>query len=420
MPLLAAAPTIRTAAIIAAIALAALLVPVWAAVAAVIALLAVAGADAWSVREPPVVERVLAPVLSRGVATPIEVTAIAQDRRRVLLRQPAVPALELDHETGTEHFAGSLVPRRRGRHALPGVASASIGPLGLARINHPSGDALAVAVYPDLVTAQALIARLRRELAGHPGKFARGQLGLGTDFESIRDYTPDDDIRQLNWRATARMGRPMSNQYRVERDRDVVCLLDTGRLMAAPIGSRTMLDASLDAVTMLALAADELGDRCGAIAFDETIRRVVAPAHLSGRRVIESLFDLEPTPVDSDFERAFQRVGRSRRALVAVFTDLVDEAAARSLTEAIPMLARRHVVLVVSAADPALEQAVLASPTTVLEAASGLVALDVLEARAGAAATLARAGARVIEAPAGELADRCLRAYLEAKARARV
>ena len=76
--------------------------------------------------------------------------------------------------------------------------------------------------------------------------------------------------------------------------------------------------------------------------------------------MIESLFDLEPAPVDSDFERAFQRVGRSRRALVAVFTDLVDEAAARSLVEAVPMLARRHVVLVVSAADPALERAALA------------------------------------------------------------
>ena len=420
MPLRAAAPTIRTAAIMAAIALATLVVPVWLAVAAVVAVVAAAGADAWAVREPPSVERVLAPVLSRGIATSIEVRAAARDRRRVLLRQPAVPALELDHETGVEELAGSLLPRRRGRHSLPGVASASIGPLGLVRVSHPSGEALGVRVYPDLVTAHALIARLRRELAGHPGKFARGPLGLGTEFESIREYTPDDDIRQLNWRATARMGRPMSNQYRVERDRDLVCLLDTGRLMSAPIGERTMLDASLDAVTMLALAADELGDRCGAIAFDETIRRVVVPAHLSGRQVIESLFDLEPAPVDSDFERAFQRVGRSRRALVAVFTDLVDEAAARSLTEAIPMLARRHVVLVVSAADPELERAALRTPSTTFGAAEGLVALDVLEARAAAAATLTGAGALVIEAGAGELADRCLRAYLEAKARARL
>ena len=79
-----------------------------------------------------------------------------------------------------------------------------------------------------------LVARLRRTWPATPDGLARGPLGLGTDFESVRDYTPDDDIRQLNWRATARVGRPMSNQYRLERDRDVVCLVDCGRLMAAP------------------------------------------------------------------------------------------------------------------------------------------------------------------------------------------
>jgi uncharacterized protein (DUF58 family) len=420
MPLLAAAPTIRTAAILAVISLAALALPVWAAVTAALALLAAAGADAWSVRDPPAIERTLPSALSRGVAAPLHVVARASDRRRVLLRQPAIPALELDGGVGSEELAGRVVARRRGRYELPAVASASVGPLGLARVHHPSGEAMTIRVYPDLVAARTLIGRLRRELAGHPGKLARGPLGLGTDFESIRDYTPDDDIRQLNWRATARMGRPMSNQYRLERDRDLVCLLDTGRLMASPIGSRTMLDAALDAVALLALAADELGDRCGAIAFDEAIRRVISPAHLSGRRVIESLFDLEATPVDSDFERAFGRVGRSRRALVAVFTDLVDEAAARSLTEAIPMLARRHAVLVVSASDPLLQQAATAPPPTRLGAATALVARDVLEARAAAAATLRRAGASVIEGPADRLAELCLDAYLEAKARARL
>jgi uncharacterized protein (DUF58 family) len=416
----AVAPTVRTAAILAAIALVALLVPVWAAAAAVIALVAAAAADAWTVREPPALERVLPQVLSRGVGTPFAVAARSPDRRRVLLRQPAIAALELDPDSGVDELVGMVTPLRRGRHRLPAVASASVGPLGLARVNHPWAEPTPVRVYPDLVSAHASILRLRRELAGHAGRLPRGPLGLGTAFESIRDYTPDDDIRQLNWPATARLGRPMSNQYRVERDRELVCLLDAGRLMAAPIGERTMLDASLDAVTLLALAADELGDRCGAIAFDETVRRAVVPAHRSGRRVIEALFDLEANAVDSDFEGAFRRVGRSRRALVAVFTDLVDEAAARSLIEALPMLARRHAVLVVSAADPALGGAVILAPETALEAARSLVALDVLAARAAAAARLRRAGATVIQAPATELPERCLRAYLEAKARARL
>jgi uncharacterized protein (DUF58 family) len=413
------APTARAAGLMAAIALATLIVPVWLGVAAAIALVTAALADAWAVREPPALDRALPAVLSRGVASPLRLSARALDRRRVLLRQPEIGPLELEPDTGVGELVGWVLPRRRGRHALPSAASASLGPLGLARVAHPSGPPTPISVYPDLVSAHAAIVRLRRELAGHPGRLARGPLGLGTDFESIRDYTPDDDIRQLNWSATARLGRPMSNQYRLERDRDVVCLLDAGRLMAAPIGEQTMLDASLDALTVLALAADELGDRCGAIAFDQTIRRAVSPSHRSGRRVIEALFDLEARPVDSDFQAAFTRVGSSRRALVVVFTDLVDEAAARSLADAIPMLARRHAIVIASVSDPALAEASNAPPTTPFDAARALVALDVLEARAAAAARLTRSGAAVIEAAAGRLGERCLRAYLAAKARAR-
>src|SRR4029077_13358030 len=119
-------------------------------------------------------------------------------------------------------------------------------------------------VYPDVVAAQRLVVALRRRQFRDPGLRALGPLGLGTDSESTRDYLPDDDVRQINWTASERVGRPMSNVYRVEQDRDVVCLLDAGRLMAAPPDERTTrLDAAVDAVTMVSLVADELGDRCG-------------------------------------------------------------------------------------------------------------------------------------------------------------
>ncbi len=285
-------------------------------------------------------------------------------------------------------------------------------------MHHPSTAKQELRVYPDLVTAGALIARLRRRLAGHAGGMARGPLGLGTDFESIREYTPDDDIRQLNWRATARMARPMSNQYRVERDRDVVCLLDSGRLTGASLGSRTVLDACLDATVLIAMAADELGDRCGAIAFDDRVRRFLAPRHLGSKHVIEALFDLEPTASDSDFELAFTRVGSSRRGLVIVFTDLVDEAAARSLVAAVPMLARRHALVVASPRDMALEAFANAESKTFDDIALAVVASDVLAARERAAAQLRHAGASVVQAPAEHLAARCLDTYLSVKSRA--
>jgi uncharacterized protein (DUF58 family) len=259
--------------------------------------------------------------------------------------------------------------------------------------------------------------RLRQGRASPGGRLRRGPLGLGTEFESIRDYSPDDDIRRVNWRASARLGRPMSNQYRVEQDQDVLCLIDSGRLMGAPLARGTLLDTALDATTAVALVADELGDRCGAIAFDASVRRAIQPRRLGGRRVVGALFDLQATLEDSDFQRAFLRVGSSRRGLVLVFTDLIDERAARSLVQAAPMLTRRHAVIVAGVSDPVLEAAASGQAE---DSPSALAALSVLQARESASTRIRRVGAEVLLAAPGSLPERCVQAYLRAKARARL
>ena len=93
-------------------------------------------------------------------------------------------------------------------------------------------------MFPDLLAARRLALSVRQGRFRDQGISARGPLGLGTEFELVRDYLPDDDIRQVNWRATARLGRPMSNQYRTEQDRDVIVVVDAGRLSAAPLPRR--------------------------------------------------------------------------------------------------------------------------------------------------------------------------------------
>ncbi len=204
-------------------------------------------------------------------------------------------------------------------------------------------------VYPDVVAAHRIVVAIRRGQFRDPGLRARGPLGLGTDFESVRDYLPDDDVRQINWTASERTGRPMSNVYRIEQDRDVVCLLDAGRLMTAPLDARTTrLDAAVDAVTMVALVADELGDRCGVTVFDGALRAQLRPRRSGGRAVVRAILDAEPTSVDSDYDLAFRTVSGGKRALILVFTDLVDTAAARALIESVPVLTRRHAVIVAS------------------------------------------------------------------------
>ena len=413
-------PTVRTAVVFGAAALSALVVPVPLALLAMAAVVGAALADALATRRRPEVRRGVPAALSRGVPAALRLDVDAPSHVRVRVRQPVPPDLRLEPSEADDRLEATVVARRRGRHELPAPAARVVGPLGLGAWHHRSGDAREVLVYPDLPAAYRIAAAVRRGRFREAGRVTRGPLGLGTDFESIRDYVPDDDIRQVNWRATARLGRPMSNQYRVEQDRDVVCLADAGRLMAAPLGDRTRLDAAVDAIAAVAAVADVVGDRCGVVTFDADVLRVLSPRRKGAKAVIQAVFDIEPSSRDSDYELAFRTVGSAKRAWVLVLTDLVEEAAARPLVESVPVLRRHHAVAVASAEDPDLAEIVRREPRTPLDAYAASVAADVLAARAGVAATLRGTGTDVVEAPPGALAAACVSAYLRAKARAQL
>jgi len=413
-------PTGRTAWIAAIIALALVIVPWPVVVVAGGILVAAVFVDAAGVRRAPSVTRRAPTLVSRGASAPLAIEVDHERAGRMRVRQPAAAGLAVAPQEDDAGLTAVVRAVTRGRHALPGPVVRLTSRFGLARWDHRSDQADEVLVYPDLVGARRLVLGLRQGRIGGEGRLQRGPLGLGTDFESIREYRPDDDIRQVNWRATQRLGRPMSNQFRIEQDREVILAVDAGRLMAAPLGDRSRLDAALDAAVAVALVADELGDRCGTIAFDAQVRAHLAPRRRGGADVVRALFDLESSARDSDYERAFALVGASKRAIVLVATDLLEEAAARPLVAALPSLCRRHVVLVASAVDPDLDALIQAPPARPLDVYAAAAALDLLAARARAAAAIARAGGEVVEAPATALPAACVRAYLRAKRRARL
>lgn len=410
-------PAPRAVVVLAVLACTALVLPI--AFVGLLALLlaAAVAADARAARRKPDVVRTAPEVLSRGVAAPLTVTATPAPGSRTVVRQGAPANVEIGQRQGVA-LDTTVLARRRGRHVLPAVATRTTGPLGLARWDHTATEPADLRVFPDLHTARRLALAVARGRFRDQGAARRGPLGLGTEFELIRDYEPDDDIRQVNWRATARQGRPMSNQYRLEQDRDLILLIDAGRLSTAPLADATILDAELDAAVALAFVADELGDRTGAVAFDDAVRVALKPQRKGGQTVVRALFDLEAQPVDSDFELAFRRAEGSKRALVVVLCDLLEEAAARPLVRAVPVLTRRHAVVVASPSDPALEAIAHTPETDRLSRARATVAQDVLDARARAAAQVRAAGARVIEAPPEKLPATLVAAYLRAKSRA--
>jgi uncharacterized protein (DUF58 family) len=410
-------PTVRAALLLGAAAVLAILVPPPVALLLGLGVVIATVVDAIAAHPSPLVTREVAATLARGVASPLVVQSARSSGLTVRIRQPRVPDLAIEPAEATGRLDARLVARRRGRHELPGVAVRATGPLGLASWTRSGPGPADVLVFPDLPAAQRLALAVRKGRFRDPGRLSRGPLGLGTEFESIRDYTADDDIRQVNWRATARLGRPMSNQYRVEQDRDVICVLDCGRLMAAPILDRTRLDAAVDAVAAIALVADEVGDRCGVVAFDSEIRRRLAARRSGGDGVVRAVFDLEPRGVDSDYELAFRTVAGGKRAFVLVLTDLLEEIAARPLVEAVPYLARRHAVVVASVSDPDLERSVGVAPASTHDVYAAAVALDVLDARARVSAQLRGVGAEVVEAAPAMLGPACVAAYLRAKTR---
>lgn len=414
-------PTRRAALVVAAVAIAATVVPVPLAFLAMVAVVTAIVVDALSVRDRLVVTRTLAPVVSRGIASDVDVVVDGAPRGSVEIRQPVPSAMRLVPDTQHERLDARLTPTRRGRYVMPAPVVRRTGPLGLGRWDRTADIAdTELAVFPDLVNARRAVLRVRKGRFGSAGRQARGPLGLGTEFELIREYAPDDDIRQVNWRATARVGRPMSNQYRVEQDRDLHCLVDTGRLMTAPVGDRSRIDVALDTLTALGLVADELGDRFGVVAFDAEVHRHLPPRRNGGDAGVRACFDLEARSVDADYERAFQLVAGSKRSMMVVVTDLVDEAAAASLVAAAPTLVRRHAVVIASVQDPALRRIMAREPANAVDVYESSVGAAVLAAQTRTAARLRAAGATVIEASPTALPAACVEAYLSLKARARL
>lgn len=378
---------------------------------AIIVVVVVSIVDAFAVRATPTTTREVG-AFSRGVATPLKILVDAPRASRVQIRQPLPPDMS-SPEAVTRGFALDtvLVPLRRGSYVLPRVAVRCDGPLGLGSWFHELGDDTPFNVYPDLPAAQRLAQAVRQRSIRAVGSRRRGPLGLGTEFESVREYRTDDDVRQINWRTTARLGRPMSNNLRVEQDTDLWVFVDTGRLSAASLvastGPVSRLDLALDAAAALGLVADDLNDRAGFVSYGSQVGQVIFPRRRGGARLVEASFALVPTDEESDHGAAFATASSNRRGLVFVFTDLVDEAAAALLLAALPALCRRHTVFIACIDDPEYVRA-----RTSGTSGERAVMADIDAALQATVQRIHNAGARVIIAPDAKFSETLVQTYV--------
>lgn len=319
-----------------------------------------------------------------------------------------------------QQLPAEVEPTRRGRFRLGPMTVRTSGPLGLAGRQAVLPDVQPVKVYPALAGRDEVMARLQRGRLLQSGSRSSAVRGGGSDFDALREYLPDDEFRRINWRATARASTAITNQFREERNQQLILLLDASRAMAGQVEGVSRLEHALDAAVAVGELATRIGDHVGVVAFGQTIRAQLDPR--GGRdqphRMIDLLFGIEPRLEAPDYAGAFSGVLRRhrRRALMVLFTDLSERSVLEPLIRAVPVLLRRHVLLIASVRDPEVEAMARAVPTTSEEAYEKAAAAGFLDWRDGAAALLRRMGVRTFDLHPRELAGRMADEYLRVKA----
>jgi uncharacterized protein (DUF58 family) len=319
-------------------------------------------------------------------------------------------------------FDVQLLPTRRGDRRSVSMTVRSRGPLGMAarQLSRPAPWTLRVLpAFPSRRHLPAKLAKLR-ELTGQHVSQVRGQ---GTEFDSLREYVDGDDVRSIDWRATARQSGIVVRTWRPERDRRIYLVLDTGRTAASRVGDLPRLDCAMDAALLLATLASRAGDRVDLLAYD---RRIRARVEGTGRTeiltaMVRAMAPLEAELVEADAAGMVSTVlARVRqRCLVVLLTELNTTAMEEGLIPLLPQLTAKHLVLVAAVSDPRVMEmsAGRGDAAAVYDAAAAEKARS---DRSRVTAELRKYGVEVVDAPPDEIAPALADAYLTLKTAGRL
>ncbi len=269
----------------------------------------------------------------------------------------------------TLDLAYHLRPLKRGDYAFGDLNLRWSGPLRFYTRQATVEAAAPVKVYPNLHEIRKYDLLARRDQLAEMGLQSTRLRGEGTAFEGLRDYTPDDPYRVINWKATARRGKPISMDFEPERSQRILIAVDVGRMMRSSIRvddpggvswNMAKVDFVINSVLLFSYVATLKGDQVGLLVFADQVQRYLAPragrAHF--QKLLELMYALESQPVEADYGQAlnFLAAHHKKRSLVVLFTDLSGSRASEALTAHVPRLLPRHLPLVVTLRDPALDQ----------------------------------------------------------------
>ncbi len=369
--------------------------------------------------------------LSLGAENIILVSVRNRSRRgtKFTVRDEAPEAFKIETRTlegevqplgkwqGTYH----LQPLRRGDYQFGDLHLRWFGPLGLIQRQGRIPASEPVKVYPNLLDVRMYDLLLRKNRLQELGLRTTRMFGEGTEFERLREYLPDDEFRRINWKATARRHRPVTVQYQTERSQTVIAVLDTGRMMQAPVANIAKLDYAVNAVLFLSYVATGKGDRVGVMTFADDVGHYLAPRQGRGQfyRTLEVLYAVDAQQVEPNYRKAltYLAVKQRRRALVVIFTDLTSGLSMDTLVAQVSLLARSSLPLVVTISDPDVYAAAHQRPRDSLAVYQRAAASQILDERRVVLETLQKRGVLTLDVPANQLSMSVINRYLELKGR---
>jgi uncharacterized protein (DUF58 family) len=269
----------------------------------------------------------------------------------------------------------SLRPTRRGEYTFGAVNVFVMTPLQLLKRRFRFGQDQPVAVYPSYLQLRQYELLAATNRLHEVGVKRIRRIGQSMEFEQVRLYNSGDDIRTLNWKATARRtdsqgATLMVNAYQDERSQPVYCLIDKGRVMRSPFGGLTLLDYAINASLVLSNIALYKQDRAGLLTFAEQIGQLLPADRRSGQmqRILETLYRQKTRFLETDYEELYAAVRTQikQRSLLLLFTNFETVNALRRQLPYLRRIARDHLLLVIFFENTEL-QALLDKPVTTTE-----------------------------------------------------
>lgn len=382
------------------------------------------------IRRAPLVELHTPTSVAVGGAAPARIAArfsalFAPRRAELLLESDELVEitprrLAVKVEDGVASGQVMLRGLRRGEALFERLWVRWTGPLGLVWAQTSEAVDRAQPVTPNIAAIKNEALRMFSRDALH-GMKAQIETGEGTEFHALRDFLPGMDRRSIDWKQSARHGKLVAQEKRVERNHTIVLALDGGRTMCEPVDGMPRIDRAINAALLLAYVGLASGDRVGVFGFDARPRLstgAVAGVHSFGL-IQRLLARLDYSAEETNYTLGLTTLAGDldRRSLVIVFTEFTDAIGAELMLENLRRLLKKHVVMFVVMRDHELEDLVRREPYDPADIARAVTAGALLREREVVLNRLRRLGVQLVEAPVDGLGPALVNGYLDVKRR---